>query len=261
MNAPNADTTAEPRVDGAALTGVSPAMSAAGDAVVPATPDPTEQAAAEAATDESATKKARRWLTNLGLWASGVASAVLAGILIATYQFNLEQSAKEVVEPPAAERLGCETGSAAQTDGEQFLEIQLSQSEEDCWQTALDGVNPGDEFDVLVRWRNWTGQRVDDTTIRAYLADGLVFVAGTATWHNATHPDGLAVVGDLFGTGINVGSYMNSANAYILFTARMSETFDVPCGFAVTAVAAQLPTLPAPENDWPTAGLVTNARC
>ncbi|RXZ72764.1 hypothetical protein [Agromyces albus] len=262
MTEPDTDTTAEPSVDGAALTAVSPAVSAAGDSVVPLASDPVGPAGAQQATKiEPNAKKERRWLKNMGLWASGVASAVLAGVLIVTFQFFLEQSAEEVVEPPTAERLGCESGSPNQADGEQYLTIQLSQPDEDCWQTALEGVNPGDEFDVLVWWRNWTGRQVDDTTIRAYLDDGLEFVPGTATWHNTKYPDGLPVEGDLLETGINVGSYLNGANAYILFTARMSETFNMPCGFAVTTVAAQLPTLPAPQNEWTTAGLVTNARC
>lgn len=163
--------------------------------------------------------------------------------------------------PPAADRPGCRANAGGPVDGEQYLGVFLSQVGEDCWQIGLEGVNPGDKFDVLIEWRNWTGAQVDDATIRAWLPKGVEYVPGTSSWHNAAHPDGVQVEGDLFDTGINVGSYAKGANAYVRLTARMSASFDLPCGLAVTPVGAQLPTLKAPLSVWVTAGIVTNNRC
>lgn len=138
----------------------------------------------------------------------------------------------------------------------------LSEPNQNCWRNSFDDIQPGDSFDVLIEFKNTTGGQVDDATAQAYLPEGFALVPSSTVWGNNRYPDGIAATGDqVTAEGLNLGSYANGANFWIIFEARMVANATVSCELTVVAVSARLSQAPAPDNSWKSAAIVQPARC
>ncbi len=85
----------------------------------------------------------------------------------------------------------------------------------------------GDEVEIQFQYQNI--DRRDNThenvMVRSVLPEDLEYVPGSTILYNATWPDGVAIdQDDVTTTGINIGSYEIGANAYIRFTAKVTDT-------------------------------------
>jgi hypothetical protein len=195
-----------------------------------------------------------------GLFAVGgaVGVALLALIVNVSSPFIIDMLRDG---PPVADRVGCDVGVPPNVVGEVRLGIYLSEPGANCWQTALDGVVPGGVFDALVEMRNFTGEQVDDLTVQVQLPAGVNLVAGSTTWGNARNPDGLDAGDGIVSDGLNFGSYGNGANVWAIFTLRLDEGIQVPCGLSSSPVYARLPFQSGQEANWEGAALVVKRHC
>ena len=85
----------------------------------------------------------------------------------------------------------------------------------------------GDEVEIQFQYQNI--DRCDNThenvMVRSVLPEDLEYVPGSTILYNAAWPDGVAIdQDDVTTTGINIGSYEIGANAYIRFTAKVTDT-------------------------------------
>lgn len=93
-------------------------------------------------------------------------------------------------------------------------------------------AKPGDTVDFMIEYRNTGSTRQDNVTIRDTLPAGLTYVPGSTRFGNSQHPNGVSASDNVTnGTGINIGSYMPNANAWLIFSARVASNSNLPnCG-------------------------------
>lgn len=189
---------------------------------------------------------------------AGLVGAVIAALGPAVVE-RFEN--RDTISPDMAEGAGCVEGSGDAVEGEQYLRVLLSKQGDNCWRAGLNGAKGDDSVDVLMQWRNWTGTQVDDVTIAAVLGDAYDYQPGSARWFSAGEPDGVEAPDDLFAGGINIGSYGDGANAYVLFTVRLDADFTPECGLQAQPVYALLPATKDVPDTWSTAVALTDRRC
>lgn len=215
------------------------------------------------ATGDGKKKTTRRERIVRILWAVGGAlgAAVLALAVNVATPFAIDLLDGESA-PPVADRPGCDAGTSPNVAGEVRLGIYLSKPDENCWQISLDGVLPGDTFDALVEVRNFTGDLAENVQIQVQPWDGLELVAGTTVVGNVNAPEGRPTPADtITGNGLNIGELGHGGNAWVIFTLRMDETFQLPCGLATAPVYARLPFQAGQEDLWEGAAVVTKRHC
>jgi hypothetical protein len=197
----------------------------------------------------------REWLFR------GVAAIVGAALAIGV-NVSSEQINRSIAEAPPPIREECVQEENTARVGHQDLRIFVSEVSENCWQTSLDDIRPGDSFDVLIAFQNTTGQQVDDATAQAYLPGGYALVPSSTTWGNNRNPEGVQAVSDsIADEGMNLGSYLDGANFWIIFEVQMLATTPVECELTVAAISARLSHAPEPDNTWRSAAIVQPARC
>jgi len=91
-------------------------------------------------------------------------------------------------------------------------------------------AQPGEKVDFILAYRNTGETQQDDVTFRDTLPAGLSYVAGSTKWNNASNRDMTATDTLTNGVGVNVGSYMPGANAWVIFSATVAQTKDLVCG-------------------------------
>ncbi len=113
------------------------------------------------------------------------------------------------------------------------LDKKVSKHGENKWVENYK-AQPGEVVDFVLQYKNTGEVQHDDVTFRDALPTGLSYVAGSTKWGNSrgtydvTDNDGKLTNG----TGINVGSYLPSAGAWIIFSAKVTDkTTQLPeCG-------------------------------
>lgn len=104
------------------------------------------------------------------------------------------------------------------------------------WQEVVD-AEIGDQVEFQIEYNNTSTETQDNVMIRDILPGNLKYVPGTTKLYNATYPEWatLSPDGDIVTRGVNIGSYLGSAdgtgggNAYVRFTAEVVDT-KLDCG-------------------------------
>ena len=94
----------------------------------------------------------------------------------------------------------------------------------DEWRTNVENVNVGDLIEFRIQYRNISNQTQYDVMLRDILPKNLVYVPDTTVLVNAKETR--AFNGDqdkLVTSGIDIGSYLPGANAYVDFTAKVID--------------------------------------
>lgn len=122
-------------------------------------------------------------------------------------------------------------------------------------------AQPGETVDYLLVYKNVGTAQNDNVTFRDTLPTGLSYVANSGTWSNVlTQNVKFATDANLTnGTGINVGSYAPSANAYIVFSAKVAAEDQLPCGPSTLTNKAKVNTGGYAVED--TADVTVNRTC
>ena len=90
-------------------------------------------------------------------------------------------------------------------------------------------VNPGDKVDYQIEFKNTGKTQLDNVVIKDTLPKGATIVPGSVYLKNAS---GLKNITDgLVGGGTNIGAYTADSNAFLKFTAKISDNDQLPaCG-------------------------------
>ncbi|MBC7869138.1 DUF11 domain-containing protein [Candidatus Saccharibacteria bacterium] len=85
-------------------------------------------------------------------------------------------------------------------------------------------AKPGETVDYLIQYKNVGEAQQDDVTFRDTLPAGVTYINGSTTFGNSKTPAGTKASDNITnGTGINVGSYAPGANAWSIFSAKVSD--------------------------------------
>ena len=155
----------------------------------------------------------------------------------------------------------CGRTVAERRAGEEYVVVSVSPHDEQCWSSNLADLQAGDLVDVAIGWRNYTGDVVNNVTLRADLGDDLSLVPSTTTWKAGDNDEKSATSDSVIRGGVNVGSYANGATAVVRFTAQLSPQFVPACGLSMIGVFAQSVNAPSPSNGWRAASLTFNRGC
>ncbi len=89
----------------------------------------------------------------------------------------------------------------------------------------------GDEVEFQIEYENMTAESAKNVMIRDILPDNMEYVKGSTVLYNYTYQNGLKVDQDtLTTTGINIGNYGARGNAYVRFTAKVTNE-NLVCGY------------------------------
>jgi uncharacterized repeat protein (TIGR01451 family)/LPXTG-motif cell wall-anchored protein len=93
-------------------------------------------------------------------------------------------------------------------------------------------AQPGETVDYLIQYKNIGQAQQDAVTVRDTLPAGMSYVNGSTVFGNARYPSGTPASDNVAnGTGINVGSYLAGANAWVIFNAKITDNDNLPtCG-------------------------------
>lgn len=84
----------------------------------------------------------------------------------------------------------------------------------------------GDRVEYQIQYTNSAASDIQENVIiRDVLPENMVYVANTTYLYNSNHKDGEQITpdGDLFGSGINIGSYKPNASGWVRFTAEITD--------------------------------------
>lgn len=101
----------------------------------------------------------------------------------------------------------------------------------DATWTETKAVNPSDEIEYLVTYKNTGTTNQNNVVLKDTLPQGVTYIPGTTYVANATNPQGLLLDANsdkATTTGINIGNYAPGAAAYIKFTAKVASNEKLP---------------------------------
>lgn len=121
-------------------------------------------------------------------------------------------------------------------DAPYTVEKKVRKLGDEEWSEVVD-AEIGDQVEFQIEYSNTGTETQNDVMIRDVLPGNLKYVPGTTKLYNATYPQWATLTpdGDIVTRGVNIGSYVGSAdgqnggNAYIRFTAEVVDT-DLACG-------------------------------
>lgn len=91
------------------------------------------------------------------------------------------------------------------------------------WKETVD-AKVGDIVEFMIGYKNKSGKDANDVMVLDSLPNNLQYVPNSTLLKNANHPNATKVITDtLTTTGINIGSYTNGSNAYVLFEAKVID--------------------------------------
>ncbi len=130
--------------------------------------------------------------------------------------------------------------------------------------TFVDSVNanPGDTLNYRVTFADTGDTQLDNVSLKDTLPAGISFVPGTVQILNANNPSGAYIKdGDnLFGSGINIGSYTAGSNAVVVFNAKVATNDQLPtCGMNSLVNSASATVNGSTQSD--TATVTVNKTC
>jgi len=93
-------------------------------------------------------------------------------------------------------------------------------------------ANPGETVDYLIQYKNTGQTQQDGVTVRDTLPTGQTYVSGSTVFGNAKNPGGTKASDNIAnGTGINIGSYTAGSNAWVIFSAKITDNDNLAeCG-------------------------------
>lgn len=144
------------------------------------------------------------------------------------------------------------------------LEVLVSVADQNCWKPSLDNIPPGQAFDVAILYKNLSDSETDNVTIDSHLPSGFDISPANTLLGNARYPKGVRQEGvaasAVVNGGVNIGSYLVGANAWMIFRVYDSAWSKRTCQFSIYPISARI-TQPADISGWVSAGLVTPKRC
>lgn len=106
-------------------------------------------------------------------------------------------------------------------------EVRKSGTKE--WSKSVN-VNPGDSVDYQLYYKNTSNARQNNVLMQDSLPAGLTYTNGTSYLANKVHPNGLKLLDDITKPqGVNIGDYQSQANAYVKFSAKVTDE-SLVCG-------------------------------
>lgn len=84
----------------------------------------------------------------------------------------------------------------------------------------------GDRVEYQIQFTNSAANDIQENVIiRDVLPENMVYIANTTYLYNSNHKDGKQITpdGDLFGGGINIGSYEPNASGWVRFTTEVTD--------------------------------------
>ena len=94
-------------------------------------------------------------------------------------------------------------------------------------------AKPGDTVQYMISYQNTGNTTENNVVIGDKMPDGVTYVPGSTYLANDSAPDGKSVGDGVTTTGIIVGTYGPSANAFVLFDAKLPTTDQLACGDTV----------------------------
>lgn len=93
----------------------------------------------------------------------------------------------------------------------------------DKWVNELQ-AEIGDELEYQIVYQNLSNNEQTDVMIRSKLPSNLQYISGTTKLWNANYPEGAVNLDDVIvNTGINIGNYAPTANAYVRFKVKVVD--------------------------------------
>lgn len=106
---------------------------------------------------------------------------------------------------------------------------QVSKHDANKWSKNY-AATPGEKVDYLIQYKNTGDVQHDNVTLVDKLPAGASYVAGSTTLGNTLHPTGIATNNGITSTGLNIGSYAKGGGAWVIFSATVAASKDLPCG-------------------------------
>ena len=121
-------------------------------------------------------------------------------------------------------------------------------------------ATPGETVDYLINYKNTGEAQQDNVVIKDALPAGTSYVAGSSVLGSALYPNGIKTNdGVTTATGINVGSYKNGGNAWVIFSAKIGAAKELICGKNTLVNKATVETGYGTKED--TANVIVNNEC
>lgn len=109
-------------------------------------------------------------------------------------------------------------------------EVRKNGDTDKTWKKSV-AVKPGDTVNYRINYENTGTTLQNNVHVRDYLPAGMTYVAGSTKIANPTHPQYVATSdGITKGDGLNIGGYQAGSNAYLMFSAKVDGTDNLPCG-------------------------------
>jgi uncharacterized repeat protein (TIGR01451 family) len=89
----------------------------------------------------------------------------------------------------------------------------------------------GDKVDFVINYKNESQVTMKDVVVKDTLPAGLTYVPGSTVLANGNNPTGKTVSDNVVtATGINIGSYLPGASAWVRFSATVASSDELVCG-------------------------------
>lgn len=135
---------------------------------------------------------------------------------------------------------------------------QVRKQGDTTWQKSVT-VNPGDTVDYQIGYDNTSTGPEDNVWVQDFLPSGLSYVPNSTLLKNAANQDPLQLPEDLTtSTGVNIGDYTADSNAYVKFSAKVTDQ-STTCGTNTYANTARITVNGGFKED--TANVVVNVPC
>lgn len=107
--------------------------------------------------------------------------------------------------------------------------VRLADNEDETWQDAVN-AKIGDKVEFQIQYENTSNYTQKDVSMMDVLPSNLRYVDGSAKLYNVLYPNGATFTeGTLVTTGVKIGSYTAGSNAFIRFTAEVTND-SLACG-------------------------------
>ena len=98
------------------------------------------------------------------------------------------------------------------------------------WSEAY-AAQSGDKVDFVINYKNESQVTMKDVVVKDTLPAGLTYVPGSTVLANGNNPTGKTVSDNVVtATGINIGSYLPGASAWVRFSATVASSDKLVCG-------------------------------
>lgn len=103
-----------------------------------------------------------------------------------------------------------------------LVELEMRSEQYSTWKKVLD-LNPGDEIEFQLHFKNNGYGIAENVMMRVSLPDAFTYIENSAMLYNASHPEGLHF-NDPTIKAVNVGNYAIYGDAYLRFSVKMQDS-------------------------------------